>query len=227
METFYTVIVSKVLLVYFCGMNEELQNILHKVRLLFMKYGIKSITMDDVAREIGISKKTLYQYVENKNDLLNKVLDMELEESECNIEKVDNSGINAIEALFIVLKFLNMITKEYSSSAIYDLKKYYPDLYNKMNRLRREKIYNRVIKNLNKGIEEGFYRKDINEQLIAKIQVERMENAIDSDYLSIEELSTPDIFLEIFKYHIRGIATEKGLKELDKEIEKLKTNNIN
>jgi TetR/AcrR family transcriptional regulator, cholesterol catabolism regulator len=208
-------------------MNEELQNILHKVRLLFMKYGIKSITMDDVAREIGISKKTLYQYVENKNDLLNKVLDMEMEESECSMEKVDNSDINAIEALFIVLKFLNMITKEYSPSAIYDLKKYYPDLYSKMTFLRREKIYNRVIKNLNKGILEDFYRKDINEQLIAKIQVERMENAIDSDYLSIDELSAPEIFLEIFKYHIRGIATEKGLKELDKEIEKLKTNNNN
>jgi AcrR family transcriptional regulator len=208
-------------------MNEELKNILTKVRLLFMKYGIKSITMDDVAREMGISKKTLYQYVENKNDLLNKVLDMEIEESECHLEDIDRENVNAIESLFIVLNFLNQITKEYSPSAIYDLKKYYPDLYNKMNLLRRDKIYNRVIRNLKKGIDEGLYRNDINEQLIAKMQVERMEKAIDSDYLSIDELSTPDIFLEIFKYHIRGIATEKGLLELDKEIKKLKTNNIN
>jgi AcrR family transcriptional regulator len=208
-------------------MNEELKNILMKVRVLFMKYGIKSITMDDIAREMGISKKTLYQYVENKNDLLNKILDLELEESDCAMEKISKSEINAIEALFIVLKFLNQVTKEYSPSAIYDLKKYYPDLYSKMNILRREKIYNRVMKNLEKGISEGLYRNDINEELIAKIQVERIENAIDSDYLSIDELSTPDVFLEIFKYHIRGIATEKGLIELEKEIEKLKASNNN
>jgi TetR/AcrR family transcriptional regulator, cholesterol catabolism regulator len=208
-------------------MNEELKNILLKVRLLFMKYGIKSITMDDIARELGISKKTLYQYVENKNDLLNKILELELEESDCAMEKIGVTGINAIEALFIVLKFLNQVTKEYSPSAIYDLKKYYPDLYNKMNLLRREKIYNRVMKNLEKGFNEGLYRDDINKALIAKLQVERMENAIDSDYLSIDELSTPDVFLEIFKYHIRGIATEKGLIELDKEIEKLKASSNN
>jgi AcrR family transcriptional regulator len=208
-------------------MNEELKNILNKVRLLFIKYGIKSVTMDDVARELGISKKTLYQHVENKIDLLNKVLDMEIEDSECSMQEIDKAKLNAIEGLFVVLNFLNKISREYSPSAIYDLKKYYPDLYHKMNVLRREKIYNRVLRNLNKGINEGLYRSEINLQLIAKVQVERIENAIDSDYLSIAELSAPDIFLELFKYHIRGIATEKGLKELDKEIEKLKTTSNN
>jgi TetR/AcrR family transcriptional regulator, cholesterol catabolism regulator len=208
-------------------MNEELKNILQKVRLLFAKYGIKSVTMDDVARELGISKKTLYHYVENKIDLLNKVLDMEIDESDCYMEDIDKTKFNAIESLFIVLKYLNQITKDYSSSAIYDLKKYYPDLYTKMNIIRRGKIYSRVLNNLKKGIGEGLYRGDINEALIAKVQVERLENAIDSDYLSIKELSTPEVFLELFKYHIRGIATEKGLIELEKEITKLKTTNNN
>jgi AcrR family transcriptional regulator len=206
-------------------MNEELKNILNKVRFLFMKYGIKSVTMDDVARELGISKKTLYQYVENKNDLLAKIFDMEIADSDCYIEGIDRSKINAIEELFIIHKFLNKILNEYSPSSLYDLKKYYPEFYNKMTLVRREKIYTRIIRNLKKGIEEGLYLDDINTELIAKIQVERTEKTMDNDYLTLDEISTPEIFLEIFKYHIRGIATPKGIKELEKEIEKLKTNN--
>jgi len=208
-------------------MNEELKNIISKVRLLFMKYGIKSVTMDDVARELGISKKTLYQYVENKNDLLSKIFEMEIEDSDCYIEGIDRTNINAIEELFIIHKFLNKVLKEYSPSSLYDLKKYYPEFYSKMTLVRRGKIYQRVLRNLFKGIDEGLYRGDINTELIAKIQVERTEKTMDSDYLTLTEISTPDIFLELFKYHIRGIATEKGLKELDKEIEKLKTSNNN
>jgi TetR/AcrR family transcriptional regulator, cholesterol catabolism regulator len=206
-------------------MNEELKNILKKARSLFMKYGIKSITMDDVSRELGISKKTLYQYVENKTDLLEKVLELTIEEKECMMGAADISDLNAIEGLFAILRLIGQIMKEYSTSVIYDLKKYYPSLYEKMNLIRREKIYNRIINNLEKGIEEGLFRKDINKKLITKVQVDRMEKTIESDYLSIDELSAPEIFLELYKYHIRGIATEKGLKELDKEIEKLKTIN--
>jgi TetR/AcrR family transcriptional regulator, cholesterol catabolism regulator len=206
-------------------MNEELKNILKKARSLFMKYGIKSITMDDVSRELGISKKTLYQYVENKTDLLNKVLDLTIDEKECMMETADLPNMNAIEGLFSILRLVGQIIKEYSISVIYDLKKYYPALYEKMNLARREKIYDRIMKNLEKGIDEGLYRKDINKKLIAKVQVDRMEKTIESDYLPIDELSAPEIFLELYKYHIRGIATAKGLKELDKEIEKFKTIN--
>lgn len=206
-------------------MNEELKNIILKARQLFMKYGIKSITMDDIAREMGISKKTLYQHIENKNDLLEKIFNTELENSDCYIENIDSENINAIEELFIIMKFLIELMKEYSPSSIYDMRKYYPELHHKMTHIRREKVHGRVMKNLEKGISEGLYRNDINKSLIARVQVERMEKTFDNDYLSVEEIATPDIFLELFKYHIRGIATAKGIKELDKEIEKLKMNN--
>jgi hypothetical protein len=148
---------------------------------------------------------------------------MEMEESDCYIEGIDRENINAIEELFIILKYLIEHMKEYSPSSIYDLKKYYPEFFNKMTLIRREKVYTRVMNNINKGIEEGLYRADINKELIAMMQVERTEKAFDNEYLSIEALATPAIFLELFKYHIRGIGTPKGLKELDKEIEKLKT----
>jgi AcrR family transcriptional regulator len=191
-----------------------------------MKYGIKSVTMDDVSRELGISKKTLYQYVDNKNDLLAKILELELDDSDCFMEDLDRSKVNAIEELFIIHRYLIKVLKEISPSSLYDLKKYYPEFYSKMKSQRREKMYKRVLNNLQKGIKEGLYRDDINTELIAKIQVDRVEKTMDSDYLTLDEISAPEIFLDVFKYHIRGIASEKGVKELDKEIVKLKTTNF-
>ncbi len=90
-------------------MNEELKNILLKVRELYMKYGIKSITMDDVASELGISKKTLYQYVTDKDDLVGKFIDNEIELRQEEICKCFKTGFNAIEELFEISIFMNKI----------------------------------------------------------------------------------------------------------------------
>src|ERR1035437_2884162 len=110
-------------------MNEELKNLLSKVRCLYMKYGIKSVTMDDVARELGISKKTLYQYVNDKNELVQKVVEMELDDKAEGFSKMNCSGLNAIEELFEVHKMIRQMLKDYNPSTEYDLRKYYPELF--------------------------------------------------------------------------------------------------
>ena len=107
-------------------MNEELENILGKVRELYMKYGIKSITMDDVARELAISKKTLYQYVTDKDDLVGKFIDNEIEIRQVQICKCFRVGYNAIEELFEIAAFMNKLMREQNPATEYDLKKYYP-----------------------------------------------------------------------------------------------------
>lgn len=204
-------------------MNDELKNILKRVNQLFLKYGIKSVTMDDISHELGISKKTLYQHVKDKNELVDLILDMEFEEKNSCFNRIVSSYVNAIDELYQVHKIVNIILKEHSPSSVYDLKKYYPDAYNKMHMFRRQKLLDHNLENLRKGKAEGLYRADINEILIAKLQVQRIEFTFENDFLSVEEMTTPQIFIELFKYHIRGIATEKGLVELEKAIEKLKT----
>ena len=201
-------------------MNEELLNILQKVRCLYMKYGIKSVTMDDVARELGISKKTLYQYLSDKNELVSKVVELELEERGKYFEKECCNDINAIEEVFEVHRMVQKMVKDYNAATEYDLKKYYPDLYNKVIKMRRERIYNNILKNLKKGKAEGLYRSELNEDIIAKLQVSRVEAAFDDEVFTHDEILSDRILIEIFVYHIRGIATDKGLKILEKEIEK-------
>lgn len=201
-------------------MNEELKNILEKVRELYVRYGIKSVTMDDVARELGISKKTLYQHVIDKNDLVYKVFELEINDSSKKFECSFNSESNAIEQIFDVHKWVVGRMKVYSPVSDYDLKKYYPDLYRKIDSVRRERIYDFVINNLKKGKAEGLYRSDLDIDIISKIHVSRIQNTFDSDLLTNEEKTSLKVFYEFFIYHIRGIASEKGIQLLEEKLKK-------
>ena len=104
-------------------MERELNNILDRVIILYRKYGIKSITMDDVARELGISKKTLYQYVDDKNELVNKAVMHDIDRHFYNINCIKNKNLNAIDELLEINRYLTVMLKDYNPSWDYDLKK--------------------------------------------------------------------------------------------------------
>jgi TetR/AcrR family transcriptional regulator, cholesterol catabolism regulator len=210
-------------LMYFCRMNEELKNILKKVRELYMKYGIKSITMDDVARELSISKKTLYQYVSDKDDLVGKFIDNEIEMRQEEICKCFRIGYNAVEELFEISIFVNKLMREQNPATDYDLKKYYPQHYQKTIKARREGIYNYILLNLKKGINEGLYRNDMNNEVIAKLYLWRSENTILRDLFTVEEFTSIKLFVELLSYHVRAIATDEGIAALEKKVRELET----
>jgi AcrR family transcriptional regulator len=206
--------------------KEEQKNILLKVRELYMKYGIKSITMDDVAMELGISKKTLYQFVTDKEDLVGRVIDIEIELRQEQICKCFRIGFNAVEELFEISIFMNKIILDKNPATEHDLKKYYPQQYQKIVKTRREGIYNYILLNLSKGIKEGLYRKDLDVEIIAKLYLSRSENIHFNELFTVEEFTSFKLFLELLTYHIRGIATEKGIIVLEKKIKGLETDNI-
>jgi TetR/AcrR family transcriptional regulator, cholesterol catabolism regulator len=202
-------------------MNEELKNIMLKVRELYMKYGIKSITMDDVASEMGISKKTLYQFVTDKDDLVGKFIDNEIALRQEEICKCFGIGFNAIEELFEISIFMNKLMHDQNPTTEYDLKKYYPQHYQKTVKARREGIYNYILLNLKKGIKEGLYRKDMNKEIIAKLYLSRSENTNLNELFTVEEFTSIKLFMELLTYHVRGIATEKGIIVLEKKVKEL------
>jgi TetR/AcrR family transcriptional regulator, cholesterol catabolism regulator len=207
-------------------MNEELKNILLKVRELYMKYGIKSITMDDVARELGISKKTLYQYVIDKDDLVGKFIDYEIILRQEELYKCYKTGFNAIEELFEISIFMNKFMKDQNPATEHDLKKYYPHHYYKTVKTRRDRIYNYILLNLKKGKNEGLYRVELNEEVIAKLYLSRVESIHLNDLFTVEEFTSIRLFIELLNYHIRGIATENGIIVLNKKLKDLETNNF-
>jgi len=121
-----------------------------------MMYGIKSITMDDVSRELGMSKKTLYQFVTDKDDLVGKFIDNEIAIRQEEICKCFRTGLNAIDELFEISIFMNKIMRNQNPATEYDLKKYYPEHYQKIVKTRREGIYRYILTNLENGKKEGL-----------------------------------------------------------------------
>lgn len=201
---------------------EKPEEIYFKVLDMYKKYGIKSITMDDVSRELGISKKTLYTLVTDKKELVEKVVEHEFEfVKECFNEVFEKEGNNAIDQLFEVNHFMRNQLKYHSPSFDYDLRKYYPDLYRKITDRKQHEMYESVLANMKKGKAEGIYRKDLNEEIIAKLYVTRIIHAHESAIISIEDFIAPEAYKQYFMYHIRGIANEKGIEILEENLKKL------
>jgi TetR/AcrR family transcriptional regulator, cholesterol catabolism regulator len=208
-------------------MIEELKTIMLKVRELYMKYGIKSITMDEVAAELGMSKKTLYQHVADKEDLVDKFVDYEIELRQKQICECFKIGYNAIEELFEISLFMNKLMREQNPATEHDLKKYYPEQYQKIVKVRREGMYSYILLNLKKGKNEGLYRNDMDDEVIAKLYLSRSESMPVSTLYTVEEFTSIKIFVELLTYHIRGIATQSGVEELEKNIKKFLSDNFN
>jgi TetR/AcrR family transcriptional regulator, cholesterol catabolism regulator len=208
-------------------MNSDLKIILSKVRELYMKYGIKSITMDDVAQELGISKKTLYQFVTDKDDLVGKFIDFEIATRQAEICKCFRTGFNAIEELVEISMFMNKMMRAQNPATEHDMKKYYPHHYQKTVTARREGIYQYILMNLKKGRKEGLYRDDMDEEVIAKLYLSRIENIHFNELFTVEEFTSIKLFKEMLNYHVRGIATPEGIDVLEKKIKELETNTNN
>ncbi len=202
-------------------MNFDYKIILAKVRELYMKYGIKSVTMDDVANELGISKKTLYQFVSDKDELVGKFIEYEIDIRQEEIFKCFQKGFNAIEELFEISLFMNKMMREQNPATEHDLKKYYPEYYQKTISTRRERMNKYILLNLEKGKKEGLYRKEVDNEIISKLYLSRSETIHINSLFTVEEFTSMRLFRELLTYHIRGIATEKGIEVLERKIEKI------
>jgi AcrR family transcriptional regulator len=195
-----------------------MKEIIIRVSELYMKYGIKSVSMDDVARELGISKKTLYQHFKDKDELVQKVIEFHADYLSKEMFKMVSKKANAIEELLQVSKFISQYMKEINPSVTYDLKKYYPQIWKDINLNDRDHIFNHIKENMIKGIKEGLYRKDLNIDIIAHFYLFRIEMSQTYEMIVDNKYPFDEIFNTSFNYHIRGIANQKGLDYLESKI---------
>ncbi len=195
-----------------------------KVCEMFKSYGIKSVTMDDVARELGISKKTLYQYFKDKSELVGIILQREFEQKAKEFSEAMDNKPNAIEEVFGYFKVQMELLVNHKPNFMYDLKKYYPMHFEEFNKRKHSRMLDSILKNLKRGKKEGLYRKDLNEELITKMHIVRMESIMSSGLFSFEEIISPLFFSEAFKYHLFGIVSDKGREIVNKNIDNIIAN---
>ena len=188
----------------------EKKEILDKVCYLYKNYGIKSITMDDAARHLGISKKTLYQHFSDKTQLVKEAVLAEVSSRLDKLAILNRQQTNAIEDLLDYYKIQLNLILDYKPNFIYDLKKYYPDIYENYVKIKRENILKSTRQNLEKGKKEGLFRKELDVDIISRLLLMRIEGMIHSGIFNTQELLSPKVFTELFYYHIYGIVSDKG-----------------
>ena len=193
--------------------EEKKLKILEGAGKLILKYGVKSMTMDDISRELGISKKTLYQYVEDKNDLIKQIMQMDVEVDHGKICHIIERNLNAIEESFEIFKSILENMGDVPPNILYDLKKYHPEAY----ALHKDFMWafskNCLEENLSKGIKEGYYREDLNITVVAIGFILMMINVCENPE-PWKGLHPVDVYKEIFQYHIHAVASNKGKKYL-------------
>lgn len=214
LETFVNKNVSNVVhTFYFCIMNEDLQNIIRKVEELYQQNGIKNITMDDVAHGMGISKKTLYHHVTDKNELVSLYINVQKQKIENYFDELSKLNLNAIEEMVALHEKLIKLVTCTNPTIDYDLKKYYPEIYKKYIEDKRTRMFEWFVENIEKGKLQGLYRDDVNPEIIARLVVSRNEFFREHDFFSHSDLTSRVFFTEIMNYHVRGIANPIGIEQ--------------
>lgn len=195
--------------------------ILTKAESLFFKYGIKSISMDDLSRELGISKKTLYQSVDNKKELVMQVFQNHAQKELEAVLNIRKEAADAIDEMIEVAKYVIPTLRHITPTLIFDMRKYYRDVWQMMETYNQQEIFKVIKENIERGIKEGIYREEFHADIIAKLYVGKTMVVIDEDIFPLKEFNKENLFKEHIQYHIRGIATSKGLKLLEKHFKKL------
>ncbi len=199
---------------YFCVMDEKLKTILEKTAEMFITLGIKSVSMDDIAAELSISKKTLYKYVSDKTDLVQKTFYYKFENKKQEIVAMAEKSANAIEEVLMIFEMIVNMTKNFNPNLEHDLKKYYRPISEKFINHRLEHTFTVTKRNLERGISEGIYRKDIDAETIAKQHALSLTGNFEKTSNLFKDFDCADAIRERIFYHLHAICNENGLEIL-------------
>ncbi|MGG5486877.1 TetR/AcrR family transcriptional regulator [Gaetbulibacter sp. PBL-D1] len=201
------------------------QDILKTAVDLFLTYGFKSVTMDDIANAQGISKKTIYQYFENKTVLVEESVMLLFQIISTGIEEIRTQEKNPIEEIYEIKQFLMKNLKDEKSSPQYQLEKYYPKIFHNIKEKQMCVMEDCVWCNIERGKKMGLFREDLNSDFISKIYFNCMMALKDKSLFPLEHFSMRMLMNNYLEYHLRGICTSKGLEHLNNYLQINQNNN--
>jgi AcrR family transcriptional regulator len=192
---------------------ETKEKILTKTEELFMRYGIKSITMDEVARHCNISKKTIYQYFPDKDSLVKEIMEVHMKEDICLINALTQQNCSALEEVLKISEFMKKDIAEIHPSVLFDLKKYHSAAYEVFEKHRDTHFMETVVKNLERGLKEGVYRQEIDVRVFARLRVIEIEAMFNLQLFKEVDIDLSLVQLHFIDHFVRGLVTSKGLKQ--------------
>jgi AcrR family transcriptional regulator len=195
---------------------ETRERILLGSRELFMQFGIRRVTMDDVAKHLGMSKKTIYAVFQDKDELVQSLLASELHHNEACFLDINKMAANAVEECYELMKMMTGMFQKINPWMFIDLQKYHPQSWQYYCKFKEEHLKGQIISNLERGIREGLYRPNINVQVLAILRHTQIEMGMNPLIFSPDKFEVAKVQIELFDHFIHGILTLKGHKLLNK-----------
>ena len=181
-----------------------------------MRYGIRSITMDEIAAQLGISKKTIYQFFTDKDDMVSAVIDLEIKKNEMDCIEFRNQSENAVHQIFLALESLEELLKSTNPLMLYDLEKHHPRSFKKLKEFKYEFLYRIILDNLQWGITEELYRPDIQLDITTKGRIEAAFLVFNLDLFPHSRYKISEVNYELSMLFIHGVVSAKGKTLIEK-----------
>lgn len=182
---------------------------------LFFAYGIRSVSMDDIAKHIGMSKKTIYQYFADKDELVYAFMQVGMQEQMMDMKKIAESSENVIEELHRAMAKTREVFSQVNPLMLFELRKYHPKAWEFFNQCKEGDMKEHFVKTMQKGIKEGVFRANIDVEILVRMRLELVQVALDPKIFPSPQFNFVEVNLQLFEHFVYGIITLKGLNLLN------------
>ncbi|UII29423.1 TetR/AcrR family transcriptional regulator [Fulvivirga maritima] len=186
------------------------ERILREGTTLFKKYGVRSVTMDDIAKELSISKKTIYQFFKDKDEIVTIAMQDFVEQEKAEYIAVVDEVKNAVEELAMITKCIREDFDDINPSLIFDLQKYHPKAWDIIKEFKNNFLRKALVRSIENGIEEGVFRDNLDPEVMAVLRVEQINMACDHQLFPLDKFSIYETHMKLLDHYISGIVTDKG-----------------
>jgi len=190
--------------------------ILLKARDLMLQSGLRQVTMDDLAHQLGISKKTIYQYYKDKDDLVKAVVNLELKEHEMTCKDCKSKAENAIHEMFLLMENMKAMTQTMNPNSMMELEKHFSNAFDMIKTHKDDFLFSLIKQNLMKGIEEGCYRKDLDIDIISKFRLETVFIPFNLHLFPLNKFNSIEVHTQLMEHFVYGLMTVKGHELMDR-----------
>jgi AcrR family transcriptional regulator len=197
-------------------MMDTKNRIQEKAHELFMRYGVRSVSMDDIAGQLGMSKKTIYQYFADKDELVDAVMDEEVNQTHKDCDFCRRQSKDAVDEIFLTMEQIQEQFSQLNPMVLYDIEKFHPRAYQKFRKMKDEYLQQVVASNIKRGIKEELFRADIDVEMMSKYRVETMMISFSMAAQAPTKYNLAAVAQETMEHFLYGLATLKGYKLITK-----------
>jgi AcrR family transcriptional regulator len=200
---------------------EQVEKILCKAGEMFLTIGIRAVTLDDIARELGMSKKTIYTFFENKGQLVYRIVQEDLKHKQAIVLGITTEGHDPINEMLVIAREVMLSLQTFSVNIVTDLQKFYPESWQLIEQHKQGFVYNIMLSNHQRGKKEGLYRENLQEEIVTRMFIGFTDSILNPQGLLKTGIPIAQLYLEHLIYHLYSVCTDKGRQHLEELLQSL------